>query len=106
MVSQVSENKRLIETQRASQDLFDLPPGIFSEMKGNGFSCKKKKVVICPELDQLIAQCPACNLGLPKALLPDTDDIDVRNGFRSAIIPGRNEKPSTKEKRFGKPSNG
>lgn len=76
-------------------------PGIFSEMKGNGFA-QTKKVITCPELDKLIAECPACHLGLPKALLPDTDDTENRGGFGNTNFAGRSEWGPDKEKRFGK----
>ena len=70
-------------------------------MKGGGFT-PTKKLIICPELDKLIEECPTCHLGLPKALLPDTDDIDVRGGFGNSKFPGRNERRPDKERRFGK----
>ena len=59
-------------------------------------------MIICPELDMLIAKCPACNLGLPQIFLPDSDDIDDENEFSGAMIPGRSERRFDKEKRFGK----
>ena len=100
-VHQVSENKRLIESQ--SLGLVDVLPGVLAGIKDNSFTCKKEKVIICPRLDKLIAECPACNLGLPKALLPDTDDIDTPTGFAGAAISARSERRFDKEKRFGKP---
>ena len=98
----VSENRRIIELQTASEDQVDTVSNVFSAIKCSDFTRKKKKVIICPELDMLIAKCPACNLGLPKIFLPDADDIDDDNEFGGAMIPGRSERRFDKEKRFGK----
>lgn len=71
-------------------------PGMFSDMTGNSFP-QSKKLIVCPELDKLIAECPACHLGLPKALLPDTDDAD-----NPTYIAGRRERSLDKQTQFGK----
>ena len=63
----------------------------------------KKKLIVCPEIDKLIEECPVCHLGLPKALLPDTDDGEFRGGYGHARVGGRNNRQTAKdkEKKFG-----
>ena len=64
----------------------------------------RKQVVVCPDIDNLIAKCTECHQGLPKAVLPDTDDPDVRGRFGQGNITGIENwrAAAEKERGFGK----
>ena len=77
--------------------------GLHPEIRSSELT-ENKKVVICPEVDELIAQCPDCHYDLPKALLPDTDDSEVRRfGPTMARVAGMESQktPVDKDKKFG-----
>eukprot|EP00794_Sanderia_malayensis_P020042 gene20042-22009_t len=95
----VSEDKRIVDVLKTSLSLANNITGMFSEMK-NSTLARSNHVVICPEMDELIAQCPDCHYDLPKALLPDSEDSELRRFTPTQVAIENWRSNSEKDRKF------